>query len=109
MKIGCITLILKSEEVQSNKARSQLMENFARIIMVIALLGRIIIFCVSGVATRIGITLTLSGKTKLAFNLKIVILKWIIQRTFIQFSIGVNKESSPDVVSGMLQVFSIDI
>ena len=55
MMIGCLTLSLKREEVLAHQVKSQLVENVARSIMVIALLGRTIALGVARIATRLRI------------------------------------------------------
>ena len=57
MMIGCLALILKREKVLAHLERSQHVESMERSIMVIALLGKTLVLCVVGEATRLGSSL----------------------------------------------------
>ena len=59
--------------------------------------------------TRLAINQISRGNTKVVGNLMLVFLIWFLKRriTFMPCSLRGVQEGSPDVVTGMLQIFSI--
>ena len=77
--------------------------------MVIVLRGQTIVLVLVKVRIRIGIILMSGVNTRVVLKLKQVVQMRIQKRTTIMLCSRGEQETSPDVVTSMLKVFSIDV